>query len=465
MRIGLSTVAGPMACVICFGCSKASVTASDAGIAALDAGIATRAPPLALWMQGFDAQLYARALDISCAPPEALPGVEGCIALVRYRGAMNGLSIPASDSESYGSVAFVRIDPAGGVTWAKKLMSGFDPIDIEVGSFVDDDTRVHLLATNEFLVSGTYEGRVFFGTPSGNNQALGPSTSRNLFMVEFHQDGTFDNWEDTGNGKELRALGVSELPNTQIVITGSCQGDVPLDSGTFHCGDSTDGYLLTINYDGSTVGAVTFGGARPAVASDVVSEIAGNVYVSGSFEEQMQFGTEPVDIAAGEDDGFLMKVNSDGTRAWIVTAGGLGHDRGGRLVRVSGGVLWTALVSLGARVGTAIFPEGGQVVARVDDSGAVVWTHLVTEAQETAPLGVAASDDDSFALYGESFLGRFAANGTLLWDRTDADFAGASFTKDSLVVAATVVGTKAFGTSLATSGNDTIRAALVAFPR
>src|SRR5476649_1167901 len=165
MRIGLSTVAGPMACVICFGCSKASVTASDAGIAALDAGIATRAPPSALWMQGFDAQLYARALDISCAPPEALPGVEGCIALVRYRGAMNGLSIPASDSESYGSVAFVRIDPAGGVTWAKKLMSGFDPIDIEVGSFVDDDTRVHLLATNEFLVSGTYEGRVFFGTP------------------------------------------------------------------------------------------------------------------------------------------------------------------------------------------------------------------------------------------------------------------------------------------------------------
>ncbi len=130
-----------------------------------------------------------------------------------------------------------------------------------------------------------------------------------------------------------------------------------------------------------------------------------------------------------------------------------------------GGVLWTSLVSRGARVGREFFAEGGHVVANVDPTGAVLWARRVPGAHATAPLGVAAASDGSFALYGDGFLGRFAADGTPSWQLFDADVRGASFTKNSLVVIATAIGTHALGVTLAASGDQAVRRALIAFPR
>ena len=240
---------------------------------------------------------------------------------------------------------------------------------------------------------------------------------------------------------------------------------MPLDTGTFPCGNSTSGYLLTTHYDGSTVGGIAFGGTRPSQPSDVIPDAAGNLYVSGSFEQQMTYGTLQPDESAGEDDGFLMKLGPDLTRAWIVTAGGLGHDRGGRLARVSGGTLWTPLVSRGARIGATIFPDGGQVVALIADSGAVTWARTVPDAHGIAPLGVTAAGDGSFALFGDGYLGLYSAAGVLGWERFEADARGAAFTNNSLVVAASQIGTQVFDATVATSGDDVPRAAIVAFPR
>lgn len=434
-------------------------------------GQSTVAPPPAsgpapAWVDGFEATFFARALDVSCAPSEAKPGVEGCLALFRYQGSLTGVDVPGG-AAPYGSVLFVRTDAAGKALagWPKALLAGYDPISMQSGGLMDDDLRVHLLASGEFLVSGTYEGRLFVGTPGGNNQELGPAQGRNPFLVEFHADGTFDNWEDTGNGRELHALGAVEVPSGDLVLAGSCLGDVPLDQGTFPCGETARGFLLTVHHDCSTVGAATFGGAHPAEARDLAADALGNLYVSGTFEEEMKFGSEPADLATGAQDAFVMKVKPDGTRAWIVTASSLGEDRGGRLARVDGGLLWTARVSPGARVGPLLFHEGGQVVALLDDAGQVSWAHLVPEASGARPLGVAAGSGGSFALYGEDFLGRYSADGKPAWLRTGAEVRGAAFVQGNLVVATNVVGTSVFGVPLATEGPDALRAALVAFPR
>jgi hypothetical protein len=425
----------------------------------------TSGPPAALWARGYDATLFARALDISCAPPDAQPGVEGCLALVRYQGRLNGVDVPVT-LEPYGNIIFVRTDASGLVVWSKVLMSGFDPIAQQTGAFVDDDLRVRMLANGLFLVSGTYERRVFIGTPGGDNQEFGPASNRNLFVIIFNANGTINGWGDTGNALEQHALGAALLPNTNTVTVGSCQGDVPLADGTMSCGSSTHGFVLVSSSStGLTVRAIVFGGTRPSEASDVVADAAGNLYVSGSFEGKMKFGTNPDDVAAGADDGFLMKVGGDGVRAWIVTAGGLGHDRGGRLARVAGAVLWTSRVSDGARVGRNLFPQAGHVVAKIDDSGTVLWARRIPQALSVAPLGIAAADDGSFALYGDGFLGRYQADGTQLWLRGDADTRGAAFTKTALIVAATVIGVDAFDAQIALSGDDAIRAALVGFAR
>ena len=147
--------------------------------------------------------------------------------------------------------------------------------------------------------------------------------------------------------------------------------------------------------------------------------------LSATFDQSMQVGTQPLDLSAGADDGFVVKLLPDGTRAWSVTAAGLGHVRGGRLVRVGGGLLWTALVSAGARIGSVQLSESAQAVAKVDDSGAVLWAHAIPDGRGVAPLGIAAAADGSFIFYGEGSLGRYDPAGTALWQILDVDVRGA----------------------------------------
>jgi hypothetical protein len=432
------------------------------------------AAPTALLPYG--ANLFVRALDVSCAPPDAQPGVQGCIALFHFQGQLRGLPFEtgAHGNDLYGNVLYVRTDAAGKVLdgWPKVLMSGFAPTYRLTGTFVDEDFRVHLLANGEFLVTGSYSGRVLVGAGDDpKSQELGPgqaTTDRHLFLIEFHADGTFDNWEDTGNGRALRGLSAAELPNTDLVIAGTCIGDVPLDDGSFPCGDTQEAFLLTVHYDGSTVGGIAFGGDRPAEARDVVADQDGNLYVSGTFDERMKYSTEPEDVGAGSTDAYVMKLGPDRKRLWIKTASSLGADRGGRLALVTGnggGVLWTATVAQGAIAGKTRFPRGGHLVARLDALGNFLFAQPVPEAHGAVPLSLAARPDGSFALSGEGFLGSYAASGAALWSRTDADVPGVALPGAALAAAADTLGSSLFGVPLSGAGAADLGGALVWFPR
>lgn len=192
-------------------CSSSHVpVVPDAGMPDAGSPDAATAPAPA-WLHSYDSTFFARAWDVSCAPPDAGPGIEGCISLVRYAGETDaGLTDGGLAPGSNGTyeVLFVRTHADGGAIWSDRLMSGFDPISAQSGGFVDEDARVHMVASGEILVSGSYFGRTFFGLPGDHpNQELGPTTGgSNPFVFEFNNDGSLpNNWADTGNGKELHS--------------------------------------------------------------------------------------------------------------------------------------------------------------------------------------------------------------------------------------------------------------------
>lgn len=423
-------------------------------------------PPAPLSVRAYEASLFARALDVSCAPPDAQVGVEGCLALVRFNGQLQGHpEVPPSDSHGYGDVWFERTDAQGRVAWAKTLVQGYAPDSRQWGRLLDEDVRVRLRADGSFLLWGSYSERVFFGN-GANNQELGPVSQPSPFIFFFRPDGTFDDWADTNNGKELHGRAAACLPDGTAVLGGTCQGDVPLDEGhVFPCGDGPHGFLLSLTGAGGTLGGALLESNRISEVADLAADTLGNVYVSGSFVEKMRYRDELEDLATGGRDAFLMKLGPDGKRAWILMGSGLGEDRGGRLARVPGGVLWTLTASRGARVGAALLHESGHAVALVSDAGAVAWTARLAAGGPEQPLGVAAAEDGSFALYGDGYLGRFTAGGTESWTRGGAEVRGASFTKGALWVAATVLGTEAFGAAVGSGSGETLRGLVASFPR
>jgi hypothetical protein len=453
------------------------VTAAASLLFAACSGTAPAGPPATTWLHPLEGDQFSRALDVSCnttaSPDAGTPdaGLEECVGLVRYRTRIAGLPDAGEvGNDGYGNVLISRFTPAGATLWQQTLLWGSSGDYAMNGAFVDDDFRASLLPNAEFLVSGTYTGRVLVGIHGGDSshtQDLGFQDQRpSLFVVEFHADGSFDNWADTHNDdRDQHARVARMLPNTDLIVAGSCQGVVPLDQDrTFDCGGTTSGYLLTAHYDGSTVDALTFHDSPWAEVSDALPDAAGNLFVSGTFERVMTFATSTPVVGVGDGEGFLMKLDAHRTPIWTVLGTSLGHDSGGRIAQGKGGTLWTARVSAGARVGVVPFTQDAQVVSLVGDTGSVVWAKTV-DAPLSAPLGVAAAPDGSFALYGDGFLGRYSAAGDELWVRRGVDVRGAAFTQRALVVAGTAIGTQAFGVDLAASGELTPRAFYAAFPR
>jgi hypothetical protein len=462
---------------MCPASTRVLSTAATALLLAACSGTAPAGPPAPAWIHTLEGDQFSRALDVSCNTTTAADagtadaGAEECVGLVRYRTRIAGLPDAGEvGNDRYGNVLISRFTPAGATLWQQTLLWGSSGDYAMNGTFVDDDLRASLLPNAEFLVSGTYTGRVLVGVHGGDSshtQDFGYQDQRaTLFYVEFHADGSFDNWDDIHNDdRDQHALVARLMPDSSIVVGGSCQGLFQLDDEhTFDCGPTTSGYLLTTLYDGTNVGAVAFHDSPAAEVTDVLPDDSGNLLVSGTFEQVMTFATSTPVGGVGDGEGFLMKLGPDRKPAWTVLATSLGHDRGGRIARGKGGTLWTALVQAGARVGVVPFTQDAQVVALVDDDGKVLWARTV-DAPLTSPLRVASAPDGSYALYGDDFLGRYGAAGDELWVRRGADVRGAAFTGRSLVVAGTAIGTHAFGASLAASGDLTPRAFYAAFPR
>ena len=107
-------VVSSLACAGTLGCAQGSSPADAGGDAGPDAGAdagidAGPTAPAASWSYAWEAALFTRGLDVSCAPADADAGVEGCIALLRYRGELDEPDHPTDSSGSaYGAVRFIR---------------------------------------------------------------------------------------------------------------------------------------------------------------------------------------------------------------------------------------------------------------------------------------------------------------------------------------------------------------------
>ncbi len=71
--------------------------------------------------------------------------------------------------------------------------------------------------------------------------------------------------------------------------------------------------------------AYNMGGADNDVATKVVTDASGNIYVAGYFNVTAVFGGVSVN-SAGSKDGFLVKYNSAGSCMWATHIGGTGND-------------------------------------------------------------------------------------------------------------------------------------------
>ena len=182
-----------------------------------------------------------------------------------------------------------------------------------------------------------------------------------------------------------------------------------------------------------------FGGIKSDYGHDVAVDDSGYVYVAGTFEETVRFGTYDV-MSNGVDDVFVVKMDSSGNVIWANYVGGWGVDDVGEIAVDDSGncVIVGSFVDEASFGSMTLVSNGGQdiFVAKYNSSGRLRWAKNAGGSEWDGGLGIAVDSQGSAVIagwfYGTAFLddvsltsagkndiliAKFDGNGNLIWAR------------------------------------------------
>jgi len=221
-----------------------------------------------------------------------------------------------------------------------------------------------------------------------------------VFVASVHPDTGKCEWIRSFGGPGLDvAGGIAVDPQGDVVVTGSFSDEVNFGDGPLLSAGSTDIFLLKLSSAGTFRWALRFGGSGTDLGVDVAVGPNRTILTTGRFEGSFLIGSVRI-TSAGAEDIFVARFNPGRANVWAKRFGSTGSDRGsGVTVDANGNVLLTGHVG-----GTTSFGgtplAGGTFVARLRANGDHVWS--VGEADQI--LRNATADDVSVDGEGNAFV-------------------------------------------------------------
>ena len=213
-------------------------------------------------------------------------------------------------------VAFVaRISVAGEVIWVRTFRGmGFKNIDDVVAT---DDRVVVVGSFSEELTLP--DGSVLPTSSDGRSAFLSVLDAANGDPLLTDQVG------DTGT---FAARAIAAAPDGILHLVGDFRGSGQVQSQTVQTlTQNDDVFYATASVSTGLQTIQRIGGANQALATDIATDAVGNAYLSGNFFGLI--GTEnglSVSSNNFQTDGFLLRIDADGTPAWLRDFGGDGAD-------------------------------------------------------------------------------------------------------------------------------------------
>jgi hypothetical protein len=237
--------------------------------------------------------------------------------------------------------AFVaKYSPTGQLLWAKQLGGPFD----------DKATGVAVDSAGDVYVTGDFQGTMQIGTQQFT--ALGVSDA---FVVKL--DGT---------GNFLWAHQFQEL-------TG-------VDNGGAVLGDVGDGGLF-ITYN-PVVRVSQYGDSASGIAVDA----AGNVYVTGLYQQEVNFGG-PILGVGNTESAYVAKLTSDGVCRWAEPVEGGGYALESAVAVDSSSNVYAVASFRALDVSSAL--AASIDLQKMDSSGNILWQRPLVETTNAQATGLA----------------------------------------------------------------------------
>lgn len=229
-------------------------------------------------------------------------------------------------------------------------------------------------ANGNVFLAGTFQDTIDFD-PGPGTAWLTSTISYDVFIAKFDDLGNLI-WVRSIEGTEFEGpVGLVVDGNGNPIVLGQFRQTIdvnpdPFISNLITSNGKEDAFLIKLDATGNYQWSRQFGGTEADVPIMLRKDNAGNLLVTGSFKDTVDFDPSAATqqlISNGVTDGFLVKLNSLGNLLWVNKFGGtLGDDMSGLDVDASGNIY-----ACGSFLGTVDFDPGVPVFNLSAISGTV----------------------------------------------------------------------------------------------
>jgi hypothetical protein len=275
------------------------------------------------------------------------------------------------------------------------------------------------------LLAGRSGGSIDFGGGSLSSSAT------SAFLVKLDDKGNHLYSQNFGANASAYAVASDAAGN--MVLTGVFSGSIDFGGGLLNNPGSEIIFLAKFDTSGKHLFSKRLAVGGWAFPTDVVTDSAGNIFLSGFFYGAADFGGGPL-VSTGANSAFVAKFDSNGNHVYSVRMGGtsgynaraehLGVDALGNVV-VAGG--FTGTISVG---GTSLVSQGSDLfVAKLDPTGKPVYAKRfgpgldigIVSAMGFAGANALAVTADGSAMLVAGFSGTVDLGGSSVMSNGDKD--------------------------------------------
>jgi hypothetical protein len=305
-----------------------------------------------------------------------------------FRGTVNfGADFGITDNKTSAGeydIFITKINANGSYGWTKRLG----------GTSTDFGKSITTDSSGNVYVTGHFGWVVDFGTDFGTTDVKTSAGEADIFITRINPDGSYGGTRRIGGTSSDRGLGITTDPSGNVCVTGSFKDTVDFgadfgttDTKTASYGVEYDIFVTRINSIGTYGWTRRMGYISEDVGYGIAMDPSGNVYVTGSFKDTVDFGADfgatDSKTSAGENDIFISKINANGSYGWSRRMGG-GLDDYGYSIAVdpSGNVYVTGIfrstVDFGADFGATDSKtsagENDIFITKTNANGSYGWT-------------------------------------------------------------------------------------------
>lgn len=295
-----------------------------------------------------------------------------------------------------------KMDAAGNFLWAKS----FGDNDYDYGRSITTDEQGNV------YITGIFAGSIDFDT--------GPAVAKlnsvgdtDMFILKLDDRGNLVWVKRVGDRKEEAGSAIKTDAKGNIYLTGYFRGYVDFNKGgvksyRLSSGEYGSMFVQKLDADGNLLWAKAFAAFDAGSSSTFCLDAMGNIYITGNFRDSaaFPFGTKTVKlIAAGFEDGFILKLTTTGDPVWVKQIGGAGFDNGKAIAADASGNIYTIgtfqkTVDFNPGVGTESRTSAGftnTFIQKLDADGNFIWVRTLVGKDNV--LGYAVTVDASGNIY------------------------------------------------------------------